>query len=435
MYSYTNLKGTTMKNGTIRVKKFDVLTILVMLLCFALQCEFAAVRVDRIFSSSFMIGALIVFAYMVKRKSIVFPKELNLCILWLLWMVFTALFIAPEIVGHAPRLKRIAYEAAYFISLMFFLSVGYSIHQLKKTEVFVRGMGYFALIVASIAFFVKVFHFNSLRETAMYLSGERFGGLIGNPNDYMPMALCGFAYWIQTTKETPIMKGTAIFLIVFSFLEAGSKSALVVIIAYVGVCLIEKALSSLTVVQRRNVGFIIGIGMLLVPVLFVVTFVSKGTLYAMAAGNPAITRILDFVFDFNNNIAYGNGSDRIQCWIGAAMQIQRSPFLGVGVGSSKQILEYLGYELAELTPHNIYLELLAQSGIPLFLFICVKVAKALKGSLLYKNEMIRIERHMIYTMLLLGIFFASDWHIGVWVVLGCYFANLRGIKKQATVQC
>lgn len=418
-----------MINGRIKIKRMSLLTVLVILLSISLQWEFAAVKIDSIFSVSVLVGVLIISIGLLMHKRII-PKEIRFCILWMIWMIFVATVIAPLIVGHTPRIKRIAYEGAYFLSLMFFFVVGYLINTIKKTEYFIRALGYASLGVAFIALLVKVLHLDSLRQTMLYLSGERFCGLVGNPNDYMPMALCGFVYWVQTRKESLGLKVIAIFVIVFSFLEAGSKSALLVIITYIGVVLMEYIRMPLSSVKRDNLQVLMGIIIIIVPLFIIFVFSCQSIIYSMFANNPAVTRVLDFLFDFSNNISYGNGSDRIQCWTGAFMQIVRSPIFGVGIGSSKQILEFLGYEFAELTPHSIYLELLAQVGIPLFLIICIKVGKELKRSIPYRDEMIQIERHMLYSMLLLGFFFASDWHIGEWVILGCYFSNMKRLRSE-----
>ena len=404
-------------------KNYRLFVPLLLLLSFALQMEFTVINIVKIWSISLpTIMLIILLAFMTERKALI-PKQIVYIILWLIWTIFVAVFISPIIIGHHYKIQRIAYEAVYLMSLIMFFECGYLLERLNYGKVLMRWTAIFAGGVAFMSILTELFGLFRIRPYLYMVGNVRFGGLVGNPNDYMPIALFGLSYWMNESSEKTWLRIIASFSIVFSFMAGGSKGGLIVFVVYIFIWLWRKSKQSLNPYAKKNYFVFCFIVMILGCGVISSIIDRYDDMQELFTRFPAMERVIDMIIHPIQSLN-ASGSDRLIAWNGALLQIKASPLLGVGIGGSKTILTYFDYTHPDLTPHNIYLELMAQCGIPLAVFIFICFFGSIRRSRLIVDDDVTVLRHMIYLMLLDGAFFASDWSIVPWVFAGILFCKL-----------
>lgn len=397
---------------------------LLIILALALQMEFAVVRIDRIWSISFPIIILIILLSFTVNRRMVFPVQLLYVFFWLIWMCLVAIVLSPLIIGHHYKLQRIAYEAVYLFSLMLFFECGYLIEKLGYGSILIKYTAVFSAIVASLSIVTELFGLSSIRPYLYMVGNIRFSGLMGNPNDYMPIALCGLSYWMNCDNESCKLRIVASLAIIFSFFAAGSKGGILLIGFYLMLWGYRHSKNSNNRYAMKNFCLICMCAVFLFCAIVFGVYLNNAQLLNNLEPDSSLGRIAGMLLH-PNQLLNGAGSERMTAWMGALLQIKASPIVGVGIGGSKTILTYFQYIQPDLTPHNIYLELMAQCGIPMSILLVIVFMKAVKRTIKIAGNDVLILRHMMYLMMLDGLFFASDWSITPWVFAGMLFSKLN----------
>lgn len=399
-------------------KSYIFLKLLLIILALSFQFEFTVVKIDKIWSIGVPVVAILIIISINKFKKIVIPKIMIGFIVWLIWVTILALLWTPAWIGSPIRLKRIAYEIVYFLSLIFFFYCGYLVEKMSFGDFLFKWIARFTAMVSGISIFTELFGLVSLRKYLYMTGNERFGGFIQNPNDFAPVALIGLAYWMNAKKEPLYYRIPAVLAIVFSFIAGRSKGPVIITALYFAMCICNSYSRSKLFSAKKNAYY----AMMLLVCTGVLGITVCVLLRDEISNIPLLSqnRIVNMVVD-PQNLLNANGSDRMIAWNGAIVQILKSPVLGVGIGGSKTILTYLNYSAPEITPHNIYLELMAQCGVVLTIvifsaFICflLKVSKI-------KDDRVFGLQQAIILILLDGIFFASDWSSVPWIIFGILY--------------
>ena len=417
------------ENNSITTSKPNIINILLLALALLLQKVFAAVSIDLPISITLMWGVtiLILFVCYHLTGKIAIPIYYSLCQLWIAAMLFFALVAAPMIIGYDYKLKRIAYEFIYYEVLFFCLLVGYNISKIKYSHFFLKSIAFASVGVASISVFTELFNI-SLFKKMFYLSGAglRFSGIVGNPNDYLPITLIALAYFFVTKREKREIKFLAISILIFSIFAAGSKGGIVSLALYFSMILLKWFLTGNT---NRKIVSLICISVLIAGMLVVFAFPEAVSSFLLAHTStiPGAGRIIESLANPWKALS-DSSSSRFQCWYGVYLVIKESLLLGVGIGGNSRILETMNYEYSYLTPHNLYLELIAQSGLIVGLVILIICIGIFKNSLKSQNEDTRILRHAMFLLLSNGLYFAANWSIAFWFAVGmlCFYANCGG---------
>lgn len=403
------------------------LKILLILLAFSFQFEFTVVRIDKLWSLGVPVATLIIFIAISKCKKIIMPKILFGFLLWLIWVSLLAFFWTPTWIGSPLRLKRVAYEVVYFISLIFFFYCGYLVEKMSLGDFLFRWIARFTAIVSGISIFTESFGLFSIRPYLYMVGNERFGGFLGNPNDFAPLALISFAYFVNTKKEPIYYRVPALFAIVFSFIAGRSKGPILISSLYFIIFVWNYYSRSRMFSAKRNVWYAIETLICIGGLGLIICFLLKEDIrrIPLLGQNRIINMILE-----PGKLLNSDGSDRLIAWNGAILQILKSPILGVGIGGSKTILTYLDYAVPDISPHNIYLELMAQCGVVLALVIFLSLIYfLLRVTKINDNRVFALQQAMIL-ILLDGLFFASDWATVPWVIFGVLYYKGNYYFKQ-----
>lgn len=412
--------------------KTNLINFTLLLLALMLQKVFAAVSINFPISIIIVWGlaALVLYLCYYATNKIFIPMQFTLCQLWIISMMVLAVIIAPVVIEYNFKIKRIAYEFVYYEVLFFYLLVGYNICKVKRGYFFLRCISFASVGIASIAVFTELFNIGLFRKI-FYLSGAgiRFSGIMGNPNDYLPVTLVSIAYFFVAKQEKKGIRFLAIGILIFSVLAAGSKGGIVSLVLY---CLFILIKWFLTGNKSHRIVSLIFLGILTGSALFVLIDheAISNFLFAHSSSFPGGDRFIRVLADPRMALQ-DSGSLRLQCWYGAYLIIKESLLLGAGIGGHDRILEVLNYEYSYLTPHNLYLELIAQSGLLICLIILMVCIHVVKRSIKSDVKEAKILRHTMFLLLTNGLYFASNWSITFWFVAGmlCCCANQSEVEK------
>lgn len=399
--------------------------VFVIFFAFFVQFGYAAFQIDAPFSIGICACVIYMVRYVIKCREFVVPKVIIYMLIWITVCFCNALFIAPFFVGHIPKLLRIGYEAVYFLHLLVYMVVGFLIAKRGYGAQLLKYTAYFAAINSSLAILSELTDLAKFREL-FYLSGAgiRFCGIGANPNDFMVQTLIGIAYFWLSKKEKVFLRMTALICLIYSTFAAGSKGGLIAIGIF-AIIIFQTSLSKKVagMLQRKFVKSMIVIVLIIAAFVTIRMGEQIGNLILRLHIN-GIDRVAAFFFDPLSNLDAG-GSSRIKIWTGTLMVFMASPLIGCGIGSHERVQMELGYVFAELgTPHNIYLELLEQCGVIGFVWIASCFYKMLK-KLNNRNEFDRLLKGVMTILLVNGLFFASDWSISFWIVLGEIFYQIK----------
>ncbi len=394
------------------------LKLLLIVLALSFQFEFTVVRIDKLWSLGVPTIGLIIFITINRYNKIIIPKIMFGFFFWLIWVSLLAIFWTPTWIGSSLRLKRIAYETVYFISLIFFFYCGYLVEKISLGDFLFKWIARFTAIVAGTSIFTELFGLLKIREYLYMVGNERFGGFLRNPNDYAPLALISLAYWINTKEEPISYKILSVIAITFSFIAGGSKGPILIVTLYFVVCIWNYYARHTSISAQRNCLYVIGAVLCIGGVGSIICFLLKEDIKSI----PSLSqnRVINMILN-PGQLLNADGSDRLIAWNGAILQILKSPILGVGIGGSKTILTYIDYVTPDITPHNIYLELMAQCGVVLALVIFFSLIHFLLRMAMIRDYRVFALQQAIVLVLLDGLFFASDWSTVPWVILGILY--------------
>ena len=405
----------------------EPIDILILFLSFFIQLGKMPFRIDDPFSIEIILAFGIIFFVVIQCGGIKLPRQIEGFGFWITAMFVIAIFVAPYTVGHQIKVLRIGFEAVSFLYMMIYMIVGYSLSGLQKENRILRWISYFCLLNASLSVISEITKYPPFMRM-FYLSeaGIRFQGFSINPNDYMVQALVAFVYFFYSTRESKCFRFFGMVIIVFSAFAAGSKGGVFALGVFIISGVYKKIMRA---INGNGYGRSMMIGLPVVIVILIEIIILMGE----EIGNEILMlnmqgaeRIAEMIKDPLHSFD-ANGSDRMITWGGAWKVFLQSPVIGVGIGNHREVLNYLDYEFAYETPHSIYLEMLEQSGVLGTAIVGFLVIKFLKD---YKveSETDRILKGAFVILLLNGIFFAADWTLPFWIIVGIMLYR-RGGKK------
>lgn len=405
-------------NKRIEIRKYNKITALLLFLLAAyIQLGRAVFRIDAPIDMGLILVFALIFVISAKTKAIRIPNLSFIMILWGGLMFFSAICIAPGIVGHHAKLLRVGYEAVCLLCMILFMVVSFNIASRNLEMMLLKFIAYLCLINASLSVVSEVTKFGPFMKM-FYLSGAgiRFQGISENPNDYMVQALVAFVYFYYSGKERKSVRLLSVFVLIFSALAAGSKGGLFAIAVVLLAANYEKMIRRIKGWSQKQIARCLLPVLILIVLLFVIVF-GEQIAYILSKFNvKGIERIVDLLRDPMEGLN-GSGSDRMITWGGTIKVFHLSPLIGVGIGGHKQILTYLHFPFAYETPHSIYLELLEQCGIIGGAVIGFCVLRFIKNYVALE-ETDKIVKGSFIILLLDGIFFASNWTATFWIIVG-----------------
>lgn len=413
------------------VRQRRIIQFLLILLAFSLQFEVNVVRIDRIWSIGF--PTVLALIALLNRKSgrLSVPKIVIGLILLLFWATVIAFVWTPFWIGSPVRIQRIAYELVYLISLILFFYTSYLTEKNALGDFFFRWMARFTAVVASLSLLTEVFGLYTIRPYLYLVGNSRFGGFLQNPNDFGIMGFLSLAYWVNTDEEPVYLRIPAILALLFSFIAGRSKGPIVILVLYLIVFIWISLSRKRTFFAKKNALYALG-GIAFSGLSIVFLFLLFREEIISIPGF-AQNRILNMLVSPKASLN-GNGSDRLIAWNGALIQIMKSPILGVGIGGGKSILTYLQYPYPHVTPHNMYLELLAQFGLLLGTGLILSLFRFIVGLSKSRDSKTLLLWQAAVLLLFNGFFFGVSWYSVSWILFGILYCKAKRYRVVGAVQ-
>lgn len=336
-------------------------------------------------------------------------------------VIITSTFYVPMVFNIDINPKGIISDFLKLIALLVYFMIGFNLYRLDLMEITLKWYSWFGMLIGLIGIMTTLLNINLLSEI-LYYSDTRYRGLMIDPNYYSVLQITAFIYFSRAKSIRVQYKVLALLITLITVLTSGSKTGLITLSCYLAFRIIEYLF------KQNKKGYVVLIQMtiislliLVVPMLF--NYLPK-LITIIGSIIPTFDRVQLLFTDFSSAISE-SGSGRNITWIVALQVIQLSPIVGVGIGMYSTIASKLYY--SNDIPHNTFLQLSAEWGIPLavlffgyVIFLLVRISTS--GTSMNLNLMLR---DIILVLLVASMAISLNNARILWLVLGALVCSLN----------
>lgn len=328
--------------------------------------------------------------------------------------LLTAAFVTPHIFDVEPGLPGMLRGLVKYLITFAFFVLGYNLARRNGLLRLFRCYSWSVLIVGAIGIVLTVTGSGALREALFLDAGDRYRGLVSDPNHWATLVVTGLPYFMRPGAfGTPTRVGVATVALA-SVLVTGSKTGTLALLAFLAYLAIRWAITSTR--SQQNLLLVL-ISMVALLLLMPLLPSMEATSQFVTRYVPVAERISTLFLDTQAALNEG-GSGREDVLSGAIAVISVSPLLGVGVDQYLSVVTSLtrNYALA----HNTYLQMAADWGIPLtVVFLGAVMVLMVKGpALSSESRLVRMQREAL-AVLLIGSLSVSFNNVRLfWLLLG-----------------
>lgn len=368
------------------------------------------------------IFCFLILLIVITREQLFLPiKSIIFFIFVSVVVLITTFFYTPSVFMYNPEPIKIFSEYMKLVVILLYFIVGYNLFINHQIETIIKWYSLSGIVIAIIGILLT---FSGLNQvfSILFDGGIRYKGFMNDPNYFSILQISALVYFIRSKGISLRYKYAASIIVILSVLISGSKTGVVTLLCY----FIFRSLEFVIMSRKTTKSFIATVLLLLflVSVLPIVLGNSQYIFQHLSSVMPAFERVQYLFSDFNTAIS-GNGSDRSSTWEGALQIIQSSPIIGIGIGT------YIGVVTrwfhANDIAHNTFLQLAAEWGIPLavflFSFMLFLIAKT-TFSEINKNEKTLIMRDILIIFLIGSIAISFNNARVLWLFFGGLVSSL-----------
>jgi O-antigen ligase len=280
-----------------------------------------------------------------------------------------SLFLLQNILNTSDEITKYIFIFISFISIIIF----FNIYNLERTLYFIW-VSIFASVI--ICFFNEPISEFTFRTT----------GGTGDPNEFAAHLLVYFciSIYLFNKNRYKVFIFISIISFIYGILMAGSKSAFLVLMILLFISFVIKIKYFLNI---KNIFLISSLFFILISTV-----------------------------DFNkiqmiNNIierskSTGTAEERYKSWAAGKKMIESNPILGIGFGEyTNNTVKYSDsfVSTSSTAPHNLYIKLVAENGIPIFILFLFFIFVIIKNIFYYSNTNYLWIYMSLLSLLLMGI--------------------------------
>lgn len=263
------------------------------------------------------------------KKMTLFQDKIFIHYITLLFITF----LLQNIINTSDDITKHFFVFFSIISIIIF----FSIYNLEKTL-------YFTWISISIS--VVICFFN---EPISEYTFRTTGGT-GDPNEFAAQLLLYFtiSIYLFNINKNKVFISTSAILFIYGIFMAGSKSAFLALLVLLFIIFLFKKRYFINI---KNIIFIF-------------------LLFFIIISSVDFTKIQMINNIFERSKSSGTAEERYKSWEAGKKMVENNPLLGVGFGDYSKYTQsyYDGFITKSSTaPHNLYVQIIAESGIPIFI--------------------------------------------------------------------
>jgi len=363
-----------------------------------------------------------IFLNLLLNNNILIPKkELLFFILLCISVIFTSIFVVPIIFKFNVNINHIFKDYFKLLVLIMYFIVGYSLYRLNYSKKILKFFSIGTIIICLISILYFIFRFSFYRDIFFY-GNERFRGLMNDPNYFSIIQLAGLTYFLRNSEIKAKYRILSILLLGFSIFFSGSKTGFISMIIYFFIYFMSKLKNK----KIEKVFFLLIIIILIIPLAMII-FIEYYTIIrdTMTKWLPVTQRIFAIFDDFGKAVS-SDGSIRLQVWLISLKLLEKSPILGIGIGTYVDLSKFL-YNYG-MVAHNTYLQIIVEWGVILFfisMFYLFRNVFCCKGN---KRTEVVIIRDMIIVLLIGSLAISLNNSRILWMLIGMIASNNREVK-------
>ncbi|WP_315107634.1 O-antigen ligase family protein [uncultured Microbacterium sp.] len=301
---------------------------------------------------------ILVFALAAQRRLIIPPFVIMFFLAVLAISGVTATVLTPVLFGVDAGPAVISDILKMLVSFGYLIcGIGVAMAGIHMSVL--RWFAIGASAVALLGIVIEVVGIPALRAT-MYYGGARYRGFMVDPNYWAVLACAAIAFLARDTKMRLAIRLPMILSLIVSVLLSASKTGLITMSVLLAVLAIDSARKSRLRVEIALI--FVGVGIVVTAAWGTIAQAVNGLVDQYVEAFPQLQRVSLLIEDPIGAISEG-GSGRADTWASGLTMVERSPFLGVGIGSYRAVNGSLFGETT--VAHNTYLQLAAEWGLPL----------------------------------------------------------------------
>lgn len=357
-----------------------------------------------------------------------FRRNFQLSVPWLLFFLvlsastlFASAFVVPFIFPYSPEPINLINGQIKLLAVYVYFFIGGSLARLRMMRHVLRWYLRTSLLVAGLSWLNLVVNVRAILPT-LFVGSMRFRGLMNDPNYFAVLQMAAVAYlW---NLEGGYRRNVSSIILVFSVLMSGSKTGMMVLIAFALFKFIDSTVWETKTLPRitiRMISLILAVLGIMVFLIYQDPVLSRLSMYI-----PAFGRLSLLFSDFAKAVSEG-GSGRDRTWAVALELLKLSPIFGVGAGTYTGLTRAL-WNYGSIA-HNTFLQISVEWGLPLSLiFITTLITLVVKVSL---KEAYRTSENIMLRDILL-VFLVGSLAISLnnarlfWIVFGALAYSVKG---------
>lgn len=329
------------------------------------------------FSFSDVATICLVILFLAAGNLVIEVKTMFFFLVLLTVSLLVGTFYIPEKYHFAISINSYVSDYLKVIASFVYLTLGINIAMQKKEEYVLKGYTFMAMILAVISILAIIFQV-SLFNIEFFFFGDRFIGLLNDPN-YFAVAQCGcLALLLFDTNLKESRKGIWSCVVVISILFSASKTGFVTM----AVVLLLFTLLQVNKLKRKTIISFTIISSFVISVVWIYPEKIAASYFYLLDKYPILNRIAVLFSDGSAAISEG-GSSRQTVWEGGLAVIRENSILGVGIGRYLNVVEKISG--IGFLAHNTYIQIISEWGLILgiiLFFTCfyVCIVNLLKGN-------------------------------------------------------
>lgn len=393
-------------------KDYIFMCLLAIFLHQTTQTSFANISLVDVF-------AIYAILKLIKNKELKFTR-LYLIIVYILvtYILFLSFFYAPYTFDVDTNLKIVLIGLIKKIVLFLYFYLGRNIFNKNQFKDFFGIYAYSAVVIGILGIVSSIINIPIL-SIIFFNFGNRLNGFMNDPNYFAILQVTALPYFVHNKETSNMIRILGLLVISFSVLLSASKTGFITLVLYLLFIATQYLYLSFRKKNIKEWGRLFLIIIILLIFIFFIYHKGNDIIKLLNYRFPIITRITNLITNFETSVS-GDGSARNDAWKTGLAIVQKSPFLGIGVGNYTTIgKKILGIGTIA---HNSYIQTAVELGMPvaIIFYSSIFMMVIIATTRFFANINIRYQRDILLIFMIGSIGISLNNARFFWLVLGVF---------------